>query len=360
MQRGNRKLIEDRKLPAAVLRDGEPGSDLVARVIPVGASEVKIGDCVLGYRYASRKGSRRRKVNLTALQARQVHDLHHDRFGQYGVLPFADEARPFAIAIAALAPAAKAAVWISRYCDALPEAEQKAILAAAGADPHHWSVDELGSLLDVTVDERDRLSLTNLGIAGMTRAQRKRMSKDRARDRKRAARAAARASEPPKVSASKEKPWEAFGWSRRTWYRRGKPDPALALTDTASGTRNGRSNYINSAADESCANGSAISANEKAPSLEEMKPWKAEGISRRTYFRRKAAIKTAATSKTWNAAKAGTIRKLPPQPISISFDGLRAVAARLATISRRLEETNRPLVRMVRAATINQGSAHAA
>ena len=85
-------------------------------------------------------------------------------------------------------------------------------------------------MLDVTAEERWLCEIQTIAAVDETEAQAEarrredRRAWDRARDRRR--RAAAGAT-PRHQSLSATRPWEAFGVCRRTWERRGKPEPGF-------------------------------------------------------------------------------------------------------------------------------------
>jgi hypothetical protein len=333
-------------LPAAVLKDGEPGSDNASRLVPKGVVELKVGNCVLGY---FSKPKKRRKPNLAALQGRQAITLFADRFSDHGIVPDLREARRFSTVIADLLPPDTARDWIARHCDELPENERDAILAGAMDRPRVWSIDDLGNFLRVSQEERDRLKLTNIGVAGMSKTQRQRLRRERHRVRVRAQRAMGGKDKQPSQEAAA--PWAAAGISRRTWFRRKKD-----AIGTADGTEDVRSNYNISAAHKISATGSANSATKATRlSIEQAKPWEAEGVSRRTWFRRRQAAKADSSGtprpiKQKATATRKAKAKTPPASASIiDRNAARAVAARVAAITNHLEATARPLRALVRA-----------
>jgi hypothetical protein len=91
-------------------------------------------------------------------------------------------------------------------------------------------------MLDVTAEERWQCKIQTIAAADETDTEAEaprredRRAWDRERDRRR--RAAAGAT-PRNQSLSATRPWEAFGICRRTWERRGKPDPAGAVANSS-------------------------------------------------------------------------------------------------------------------------------
>jgi hypothetical protein len=115
------------------------------------------------------------------------------------------------------------------YFDRLREAYDSGRLPK----PHRLKADEAAKRLRITLSERQRLGLTTIGADDRTKKQRAQDRKDRDRANKAEARKRAGA-RPRDESASRTKPWEAFGWSRSTWDRRGKP--AYSQADENSST----------------------------------------------------------------------------------------------------------------------------
>jgi hypothetical protein len=84
-----------------------------------------------------------------------------------------------------------------------------------------WSAQDLGDLLRLTTDERERLRITRIRPAGMT--ARKFAAYRRAREAEKAkARRIAKGARPHEQSKAQLQPWEALGLSRATYFRRQK------------------------------------------------------------------------------------------------------------------------------------------
>jgi hypothetical protein len=112
-----------------------------------------------------------------------------------------------------------AAPWMTRQ-------DVAAVLATVLAKPLRFRADTLGARLGLREVERSRLRIRTIGAIDLTKAERL----ARRRDRKRVRRIGCRRAQgirPRAVyeatSASRTKPWEAQGISRRTWERRGRP-----------------------------------------------------------------------------------------------------------------------------------------
>lgn len=89
---------------------------------------------------------------------------------------------------------------------------------------------ELARLLNLTSKEREELEVWRLGAVDKTEAQLKIDAERRARERSKKAKRAKRLAEGAKPQAESErrtKPWEEYGLSRATWYRRKKDGQPL-------------------------------------------------------------------------------------------------------------------------------------
>ena len=95
------------------------------------------------------------------------------------------------------------------------------------AFPQKWRAETLGRKLNFTGAEWRILRLRTIAPVDMTKQERAAFSQAHARRRRQAKRRVMgqtpRAEWLAAHSASRNKPWEALGVSRRTWYRRGKP-----------------------------------------------------------------------------------------------------------------------------------------
>ncbi len=94
-----------------------------------------------------------------------------------------------------------------------------------------------GRLLDVTTEEKLLLGLRTFhGVDEVAAERKSRLADDRRRrdrERKRRARAAKGAVQRPVYEAqsnSAREPWAEFGYSRRTWYRKGCPMPGTSVS----------------------------------------------------------------------------------------------------------------------------------
>ena len=90
------------------------------------------------------------------------------------------------------------------------------------ASPKWWTSGELGRVLGYTGAEWRELRTRTIAPIDMTKRMRRRYSSALARDRK-AAKRRERGITPRFANITNTKPWEAFGISRATWFRWGKP-----------------------------------------------------------------------------------------------------------------------------------------
>jgi hypothetical protein len=112
--------------------------------------------------------------------------------------------------------------WARRLGAVLPSEEINALVQQVQASPRRFRADPLAKWLKVTYRERTKLKLTTIGCIDVTRAQRTRLRKERQRLRqeaRRRARGAMSRAEYRANSISQQKPWQATGESRATWYR---------------------------------------------------------------------------------------------------------------------------------------------
>jgi hypothetical protein len=118
--------------------------------------------------------------------------------------------------------------WFGLVCAPIPTRRQADDILDS-ISPDHWSADALGKFLRVTDAERATLCIYTIGSYQTPKAMRIKFRKEKHRLAAQARRRAS-GSKPREQSLSRTKPWEAFGIKRRAWERRGKPDPATAVT----------------------------------------------------------------------------------------------------------------------------------
>jgi hypothetical protein len=112
------------------------------------------------------------------------------------------------------------------------DADREALFEKASRFPRRWTAKALGERLNLREDDRLKLKIRTIGAVDMTPGLRKRLRKIKDKGRKYLARRAAnmqtRAEYLATHTTSHDRPWEAEGISRRTWYRRQKVGTGLS------------------------------------------------------------------------------------------------------------------------------------
>jgi hypothetical protein len=95
------------------------------------------------------------------------------------------------------------------------------------ANPIRFRADTLAARMNLTWAERERLGIKTIGAVDLPKVERERRRRVRKREkhrireeRKRRARGAKLRSAYLANAATRTRPWEAVGISRRSWYRR--------------------------------------------------------------------------------------------------------------------------------------------
>lgn len=180
--------------------------------------------------YSTRQKGKRKRSTPMQIVALRIADLSTLFRSRYGItLPDDDAGRDdIRLAVdhlAALAHPARAITrWLETWAPWMTLAEHREVIADGIADQRHWKADALAWRLRLTREERMQLGITTIGAIDHGKAARTKRRKDLDRERKAAKRRAA-------------------GAKPRAAYEGG--------------------------------------------SLEQSKPWLAEGISRRTWYRRR-------------------------------------------------------------------------
>ncbi len=169
------------------------------------------------------------------IRARRIVDLHRLYRARYGyVLPDNAAGRRAVKVIAHhIKDTDGIRKWTALWAPWMTAAEIDATLREVVAFPEKWKASPLAMLLGVFDAERQRLGLRTIGAADVDAAERKRRRRAQQRqrmERLRRARGAVAREQYEESSASRLKPWEAFGVSRRTWERHGKPVPPGTVT----------------------------------------------------------------------------------------------------------------------------------
>lgn len=167
---------------------------------------------------------------MAALRVAELARLFTRRYGEH--LPDDDAGRDDAALMAHhLAqlsgdPRKRVMSFIELRCPWMPIAEAKAMLLETIDKPRRWRADKLAWRLRLTHADRTTLKITTIGSIDKPKSQRWHERQERARiaklERRRTSGARSRA-EYESASVSAQQPWKALGMSRRTWYRKGKP-----------------------------------------------------------------------------------------------------------------------------------------
>jgi hypothetical protein len=188
-----------------------------------GARLIKAKRREIAIRYRNGK----KPLSMAALRCAQLNRLWTDRYG--AVLPDDDagraDARIMAHHLAGVSGDQRSRVtsWLSVWAPWMPENELALLLEAVIAKPLRWRADKLAARLNLREADRARLGITTIGAVDMTKAEREAARKARK------------------------------GQAKRERRRKQGAKP--------------RAEYLAAAA-------------------ERTKPWAAEGVSRRTWYRR--------------------------------------------------------------------------
>ncbi|MBX4895329.1 hypothetical protein [Rhizobium bangladeshense] len=201
---------------------------------------IKIGDCLLGYKSVQRR-MRGGRWNHFRGRMREIEKLIRHRHGE--IVPEADDALIYVEVIASLAfvEFGEGFVevvlgWAARWLPwAGKAAIEEVIYERTKLRFSPLSADALAHALHLSYAERSTLGIRTIGAFDVPKAKREKLQKAKRRQRdrcrkeeqRRGAGAISRADYLANAF-SQTRPWEAFGISRRTWERRGKPMPDSA------------------------------------------------------------------------------------------------------------------------------------
>ncbi|QND14269.1 hypothetical protein HB775_10560 [Rhizobium leguminosarum bv. trifolii] len=199
---------------------------------------IKIGDCLLGYKAVQRR-IRASRWNHFRGRMREIEKLIRHRHGD--IVPEADDALIYVEVMAGLALVEfkeefveVVLGWAARWLPWAGKAEiEEVIYERTKLRFSDLSADALGHALSYA--ERSALDIRTIGAFDVPKRKRAKLQKEKRRQRDQARkeeqrRAAGGLSRADYLanSFSQARPWEAFGISRRTWERRGKPMPDAA------------------------------------------------------------------------------------------------------------------------------------
>jgi len=200
-----------------------------ARVVRAKHQEIAIR-----YAWDARVKKRRRRPGvLMRVRLRELERLFAHRWGN--TLPDDDAGRDdllvaaHHIAQAYGNPTEHIPAWVREWAPWLSDSACAALVAKVEANPLKWTADKLAWRVRLTDAERTALKITTIGAIDcgkVARQERRHQRNNEAKTARRREGGAVRRSEYEGVSASRERPWEAVGMSRATWYRRGKPAAA--------------------------------------------------------------------------------------------------------------------------------------
>jgi hypothetical protein len=201
------------------------------------------------------------------IRARRIVELHRLYRARYGyVLPDNAAGRRAVTVIAHHIKDTEAIrKWTDLWAPWMSAAETDATVREVVAFPAKWKGQPLAMLLGVFDAERQRLGLRTVGAADVDAAERKRRRRAQqcqSQQRLRRARGAVPRQQYEENSASRLKPWEAFGVSRRTWERHGKPTPPGTVSQVRQHYRSFASIYRPPTCDSGPAD---LTGNEKKP-----------------------------------------------------------------------------------------------
>jgi hypothetical protein len=125
-------------------------------------------------------------------------------------------------------------LWLDLWAPWMSAEECDALVQDVVRFPETWNAAALGQLLGLRDAERQRLGLRTIracDVSGEEYQGRRRERRRRSMQRLRRARGVAPRAEYEANSDSRTKPWLAFGISRSTWQRRGKPRAVTKVCD---------------------------------------------------------------------------------------------------------------------------------
>lgn len=223
-----------RRPPAAVLCDGDTGSEKAARVVPAGAQIVRLGKTgkvIAGYRKPARRGVERREFAFRLFRQTELLRLAEWRIS-VGIA-LGDDAG-WARAIASVAEPNVAASWINRLCPGLSPFEISSAIDETTRTGVRFSAQQLGDLISLSVEEREGLDIRSIRPAGMSGREFARYARQRAREhgRKRdEARRRAAGMKPRRRGESAAEEAAREGISIATVYRRRRASSGSAACE---------------------------------------------------------------------------------------------------------------------------------
>jgi hypothetical protein len=177
---------------------------------------------------------KRKRKPYADLRIEEIECVMRGRYGD--ILPDDEIGRCFVFVLANhMGEAGRIRVMLANYAPWYPEDDGDELIRRVERRRTKWRADTLAKFLNVTYAERAEHGLRTIGACDMPKKERTKLRRERYRERERelgrlrqAKRRQANGAKPQAESASRTKPWLAFGISRSTWERRGKPPPEWA------------------------------------------------------------------------------------------------------------------------------------
>ncbi|RUW43887.1 hypothetical protein [Mesorhizobium sp. M8A.F.Ca.ET.021.01.1.1] len=180
-------------------------------IVPDTAYDIrKVGKAVLGYRLAPAP----RKWTMDRHRLDEIETTIKDRHGSF--VDTDDGEAYLRAAFPHLPDDQQRRAWARKWCPLISEGDIAYLLAAP---LRRLKAREIGDLLAVTIEQRSRLDLRSIRASGQTDADIAAVKRERDATAVRSKRAAQQPSKPRKPKLKDERPWEALGISRRTWFR---------------------------------------------------------------------------------------------------------------------------------------------
>jgi hypothetical protein len=210
-----------------------------------------LGHREIAKRYQRQRERRRRDRGIEpfSFDREREDDLNRIACARYGDhLPENDTGQRFVLVMAhTLGEPNRIRAYIDREAPWYPEDAADALIKGVATKRLRFRADTLASPKWFNIDDakRQRLGLKTIGAYDVPKVERAKRRRERYRPRQqkidKAWRQRQRRSSGAKprelyeaTSATKMRPWEAFGVCRRTWERWGKPPPELAVASPSS------------------------------------------------------------------------------------------------------------------------------
>ena len=253
-----RDYLARKYLRAAVINHDDEESHSVSRVIPKSATKLKMGSVDIGYYHDPKSTHKKRSRNsfdMGLARLREIEAIISHMFAR-GFIPDPSGTDDWDSCVAFIRQAALAmtdqdmTAWCRKWApwadaDLIARIEREAEHRARWTDKSTRG-DVCGRELGLTWAMRCELGIKTITAAGMTAkesrdaAKQRKNEKDRTRqERKRRAAGVQDRESYLANTLTRQEPWLAFGISRRTWERRGKPMPVAGVSRVPIKDKNG-------------------------------------------------------------------------------------------------------------------------